>query len=172
MSFNRNRNALIFWQRCTLANFCKMKKMLNSLFSWSKLICYNLLKLPIWQVQLEKRTFYRATVTDHWLNKHWLNTLLDNFPVDLAAFSQWTQKKNSWAAESFFHSSQHMWKGLRILLPLSKQKSELTGVLEGAVTTPWVDLQGLVYEGLRVRHRLQRNLHLNQPGRKRKKHKN
>ncbi len=84
--------------------------------------------------------------------------------MDLAAFSQWTQKKSSWAAESFFHPFQHMWKGLRILLPLSKQKSELTGVLEGAVTTPWVDLQGLVYKGLRVRLRVQRNLHPNQPG--------
>jgi hypothetical protein len=82
-----------------------------------------------------------------------------------------TKKEELGCLEFFFTPPNTSGKAWEDFLPLSKQKrgvarhyNDSWGVLEGAVTTPWVDLQGLVHEGLCVIHRAQRKLHPNRRG--------
>ncbi len=138
--------------------------MLNCLFSLSKLFYNNLLKWLVCQVRLEKWTLYNASITDHLLD-----TLLDNFALDLAAFLYWTQKKRNWAAWGFFltppKTSGKAWEDV---LPLSKQKNGVAGFTitpeefkKGAVTTPWIYLKRLVRQGICIIHRAQQKVRPN-----------
>jgi hypothetical protein len=72
---------------------------------------------------------------------------LDDFALDLAAISQWTQKKKSWTAWSFFYKpSPHIWQGLRRLVSLSKQKKEV-GRVNFNSNGIHIKIKGWIYHG-------------------------
>jgi hypothetical protein len=87
---------------------------------------------------------------------------LDDFTLDLAAISQWTQKKRSLGAWSLYLPSSHIWQGLKDFLPLSKPKKGVCrrnnnsfGVQEGVVMTSGHYLPRGFCQGLHVLHKVQ-----------------
>jgi hypothetical protein len=93
--------------------------MLNCLFSLKELFFYNPLSRAIQQIRLEYHSFYNATVTA-------TVTLLDDFAVDLKAFSWQKQKKRSLVAWSVFSTlPTHMARSERICYHCLRRKREL-----------------------------------------------